>query len=396
MDQVCEKIGLEMGPICLNWLLQATDRCTKLAFGHISQGFNLLKSVKELFFSGAENVTVSVHPSRIKVAACSPLIKGIITDYTQRNLRYLADLEANAMLMRVITSFFGLMILAAFTLMLIYINGKIKKPLKRYLFSRDCKKKLTRLLPERIIHKHKSSDKRQMKVGNHLPSVSSSIMALRMHSKTDLLKIIISNRPQAAGRFYGSQDNHFNHLKMKYELKTQVLKKALNFLGENVKQLLVFIVIDEDPVYGDDSLPTSSPSLSPISTGTDSSQQSCSPRATINPSRRGSLRKSLFTLGSALPVATNKERKYISAKNRDESIIGIIIIPSKLHQSHLKQALLRWERPTEDERSSCQLSLLSLFLYGIADLFEFIAKGNPCLCSQILLLIEKCLLKEQN
>uniref|UniRef100_A0A1A9VIZ9 Uncharacterized protein n=1 Tax=Glossina austeni TaxID=7395 RepID=A0A1A9VIZ9_GLOAU len=302
-----------MGPICLHWLLQATDRCTRLAFGHISEGFNLLKSVKALFFSEAGNVTVSVHPDRIELAACPLLIRGIITDYAQRNLRYLADLEANAMLRRVISSWFGLMILGAFTLMLIYINGKIKKPLKRdNLFSRDCKE-LTRLLPERIIHKHKGKDefKRQVKVRSQRKSesqsVSSSTMMLKVHSKAELLKIIISNSPQAAGRFYGSRGNHLNHPKAKYEFKTQILKKALTFLGENVKQLLVFIVSDEDPVYGDDSLPNSSPSLSPISTETDSSQQSSSPRATINPSRRGSLPKSLFTLGSGLPIATKKK-----------------------------------------------------------------------------------------
>lgn len=309
MNQLCEKIGLEMGPICFQWLLQATDRCTKLAFGHVSQGFNLLKSVKDLFFFGAENVTFSLHPGRIELAACPLLIRSIMTDYAQTNLRYLADLEENAMLRRVIISWFGFMILAVFTLILIYINGKMKKPSKGHnLFSRDCKK-LTRLSPERIVHKHKGKDefKRQAKVRNHLSSVSSSIMMLKVRSKAELLKIIISNSPQSTRRFYGSQSNHLNHPKTKYEFKTQILKKALTFLGENVKQLLVFIVIDEDPVYGDDTLPSSSPCLSPISTETDSSQQSSSPRPTSNPSRRGPLRKSLFTLGSGLPIATKKK-----------------------------------------------------------------------------------------
>uniref|UniRef100_A0A1A9ZPJ5 Uncharacterized protein n=1 Tax=Glossina pallidipes TaxID=7398 RepID=A0A1A9ZPJ5_GLOPL len=294
-----------MGPICLEWVLQATDRCTKLAFGHIPQGFNLLKSVKDLFFSEAENVTFSVHPDSIELAACPLLIRGIITDYAQTNLRYRANLEENAMLRRVIISWFGFMILAAFTLMLIYVNGKIKKPLRGH---HDCKK-LTRFLPERIIHKHMGNDefKRQVKVKNHLPSVSSSIMMLKVHSKAELLKIIISNSPQDTGRFYGSRGNHFNHRKTKYVFKTQILKKALTFLGENVKQLLVFIVVDEDPVYGDNGLAASSPSLSPISTETDSSQRSSSPRTPVNPSRRGSLRKSLFTLGSGLPIAIKKK-----------------------------------------------------------------------------------------
>uniref|UniRef100_A0A1A9X388 Uncharacterized protein n=1 Tax=Glossina brevipalpis TaxID=37001 RepID=A0A1A9X388_9MUSC len=273
MEEVCKELSLEMRPKCLDWLRQAADHCKKLLVE--SPHFNVWKFIKSLFISLPENDPVTAHATRIDRNGCRSLLQAVATNFIKIQDQYAADKKANMVLRRIIKSWFGFIILVAIMLIVFYINGKIKKRVKKDSLTERlyCSQDRTLLSTKQILYK----DECQTRIEKFLSPGGGPIKVLIMRSKLELLEMITNNNMQAN------------------KSKTEIKRKLLNFLGENVRKAHSFIIFDDkdDP-----------PSLSLIPIMAKNSQQTA-----VASSKRISLNKPLVSSSkSSIPVYIKRKR----------------------------------------------------------------------------------------
>uniref|UniRef100_A0A1A9X4J3 Uncharacterized protein n=1 Tax=Glossina brevipalpis TaxID=37001 RepID=A0A1A9X4J3_9MUSC len=256
MEEVCKELPSGIRPRCLDWLAQAADHCRKVVFE--SPRFSLWILIKSFFISVPESHSINVHPMHIDRNACKFLLQEFAMDFIKKQYQHTADKELNEMLKRLIKSCLGFIILAIITFIFIYINGRTKKRVKKDGVPERiyCTQDRTIVSTKQFVRKNKDEFKGQRQIEEVLAPVGRPIMILNMRSKQELLEMITSNNMRAT------------------KSKTEIMKKASNFLGENIRKIHLFIAFDEDLVYKEDDLSTNLPPLSRARANTRTSQQS--------------------------------------------------------------------------------------------------------------------------